>query len=541
MIQNIRDHMHGWISAVIVFLLVVMTALWGISSYFSGGVDNLVVAKVNDTEISREQFSIAYEQARRQLHNQLGVAFPLSSNQEILVKEQVLRNLISNTVLKQSSLAGNYRISTGQVNDYLTSIPDFQENNKFSLSKFQEIMNSSIYSAVDLLDLIETNLLIMQPKLGITVSAFALPYEVKTMIDLITQERNIKYVLLDKTSISGNVRAISKPEVLQYYKQNQSEFKTLEQVSIEYLELSLSDIMRNINPTKTAIRNYYNANIKNFVRVETVNKNKLTHVEPFAKVYTKVRDILIRQQAEEIMYNLRDKLADLAYEHPNSLEIAAHTLGLQVKTSALFTKDKGGQDISSIPKVRLASFSADVLNMHNNSDLIQINPEKIIVLRVKNHLLPTLLPINAVSQQIAAKLQNNIVQKQLEDYAHKVYVELQDQSSSEESVTTKYHLLWHDAGLVGRYNNKLASAILDSAFQLPNPALNKLKKNYGLVSLPNGYAVITVNNVKNNSKINDKQTKLFRKRLKASNAMIEYELYKQYLLNHAKIVLKSAS
>ena len=59
---------------------------------------------------------------------------------------------------------------------------------------------------------------------------------------------------------------------------------------------------------------------------------------------------------------------------------------LPIKTSELFTKDKAGKDISQFKKVRDTAFSNDVLNLQNNSDVIQFNPETVIVLRVKSHV-----------------------------------------------------------------------------------------------------------------------------------------------------------
>lgn len=537
MLQTIRDHMQGWIAGIIISVLTIIVALWGISSYFAAGVNHEAIATVNGTDISREKFTVAYEQARRQIHTQLGVSLPLPSSKELIIKEQVLQNLIETEVLQQSARANNYRIAQDQVHDYLTNIPDFQKNGKFSLSTFQEVMSASLYSALDLLDLIETNLLITQPKVGISVSSFALPHEVQEMIALMMQERHLSYLFIDQTELKNHLPELKPDAIMDYYKNNQAEFKTPEQVKIEYLQLSLPDIMRNIKPEVGAVKNYYNENIKNFVTVKVINNKKVTYVEPLAKIYPKVRDMLIRQQAEEVMYNLRDKLADLTYEHPNSLEPAARALDLQLKTSTLFTKDKGGTSIAALPKVRAAAFSVEVLNLHNNSDLLQINAENIVVLRIKQHLPSTLLPLKIVAKQIQARLKSQLLSKNLADYAQKIYTELNTQTKSATEISQQYHLSWHDVNFVGRYSNKLTNAILDCAFQLSDPKFNDHKINYGFVALPRGYAIVAVHEVRNSNIISKNQRDLFNKRLRASNAMMEYELYKRSLVHHTKIVL----
>jgi hypothetical protein len=101
MLQTIRDHTHGWIAGTIVSVLIFIFALWGISAYFTGGNTGAVLAKVNGAAISKERFSLAYEQARRQLQAQGGPA----AKQDPSLKNRVLDELIVTEALKQDSLA----------------------------------------------------------------------------------------------------------------------------------------------------------------------------------------------------------------------------------------------------------------------------------------------------------------------------------------------------------------------------------------------------------------------------------------------------
>ena len=116
-------------------------------------------------------------------------------------------------------------------------------------------------------------------------------------------------------------------------------------------------------------------------------------MQAFDAVKDKVKETYVHQHAEEKFAELRDQLADMTYEHPDSLQLASKTLNLPIITSELFTKEKAGKDISQYKKVRDTAFSNDVLNLQNNSDVIQLNPETVIVLRVKSHIASTLLPL----------------------------------------------------------------------------------------------------------------------------------------------------
>jgi peptidyl-prolyl cis-trans isomerase D len=610
-----------------------MFALWGINAYFTGGNAGTVVARVNGAEITKERFALAYDQARRQLQTQLGSNTPLTPKQESGLKERVLNDLILNEVLKQASLAANYRISSLQVDNYLESIPEFQDNGQFSLEKFQEVMASSMYTANDLMDLVRTTLLIVQPKLGVILTSIALPDEVNYTISLVNQERDLRYLVLTAASLANQkMPMISAEQIAAYYRDHQDEFKTPEQVSVDYVELSLKDVMNAVHPSPETLQNFYNENINNYSQpaqwklefilvpvASTAAKQDLvsaemkakallqrvrqgenfeklagqfsdpalqadlqswvtlnqlptafqkpvlaltkasplseliqadqgwvilkmvdmkeTQVQPFNQVKDKVNETIVHQQAEEKMAAMRDQLADLTYEHPDSLQSAAKTLGLAIKTTTLFTLDKGGPDISSNKKIRDAAFSNDVLSLQNNSDVLQLSPETAIVLRVKSHLPQTLLPLQSVSKQIEARLQQEQTKKQLSQLADNIFQKLQS-GASEDQVAQQYQLSWTAVGFIGRYSNKVASAILDRAFQLPHPQNQHGKSSYGVVQMPNGYAVIALHGVHDGVVKDKKQYDLFAEQVQNSEGLLEYELYKQSMMKTAKIVIE---
>jgi len=636
MLQTIRDHTQGWLAGTIVSVLILMFALWGISAYFTGGAASGIVAKVNGVAITKERFALSYEQARRHLQNQLGAGSPISSKQEANLKDRVLKELISTEALKQASIAQDYYISTLQIDNYLESIPEFQDNGHFSLAKFQEVMASSLYTASDLLDLIKTTLLIAQPKLGIMLTSIAFPDEINNTIALVNQERQFEYLNLTASALKDpKVLNVNQNQVTTYYKEHQNEFKTPEQVSIDYVELNLKDVLTSIHPSLEVLKNYYNENINSFTQpgqwklhfilipISDKSSNKTgeqrtaeaeakaqdilqkirqgedfekyakqytdaslqgdldgwlsvnqlptvlqkpvlglskanllagpirieqgfiilkltdiqeTQVQAFEQVKDKVSETIARQQAEEKFSSMRDQLADLTYEHPDTLMPAAKSLGLKVNPSGMFTPDKGGKDISANRKVREVAFSSDVLTSQNNSDVIQINPETAVVLRVKSHLPPALLPLNTVSKQIQDRLIADQAKNALSQLADEISQKMQ-KGSTQAEITQTYKLYWNKVDYIGRYSNKVPSAIIERAFQLPRTQNSKL--SFGVVQLPTGYAVIFLQGARDGVVRDQKQFDLFAEQIQNSQGVLEYELYKQSVMQKAKIKMES--
>lgn len=268
-----------------------------------------------------------------------------------------------------------------------------------------------------------------------------------------------------------------------------------------------------------------------------VSEIKEPQILPFDVAKAKVKELYVKHQVDEQFAELRDRLADLTYEHPDSLQYAAKTLNLSIKTSEFFTKEKGSnQDISQSSKVRNIAFSNDVLNLQNNSDVIQLNPETALVIHINSHLPSAILPLNIVSK----KIENTLKTKEADTRVQKFAEELRDKLQAgidPQQLASVNKLSWIKTGFLQRYSNKVDSAILDMAFRLPNPAESK-KVIYGLVKLPSGFALIALKGVKEGT-VDKKQYDIFAEQVQNSEGLLEYELYKLSLNKSAKIGLNS--
>src|SRR5436190_15041147 len=91
MLQSIRDRTQGWIAGIIISLLILSFALWGVHSYFMGGAVNTTVAEVDGTEITKGQLAVAYERLRRQVQTQLNSNDQINANTDAGLKDRALQ------------------------------------------------------------------------------------------------------------------------------------------------------------------------------------------------------------------------------------------------------------------------------------------------------------------------------------------------------------------------------------------------------------------------------------------------------------------
>ena len=534
MLQSIREHTHGWIAGIIVSLLILSFALWGIHSYIGGGANDNIVATVNGVQITKSQLGVEYDRLRRQMQMQGTVNTGLSEQK---LKEQALQTLVNTQVLSQASQSENYFVSTNQIDNFLESMPEFQVDGVFSMARFQQALSTTLFTARDFFDLIKTSLLIDQPRLGLLMTSFSLPNEVDGAIALVEQQRNIRYLVIPKQYFLNKPIVITDEAIRQYYAQHQNDFKSPEQVSIEYITLSLADVVKTIQPSENAMKDYYRENANAFV--EANSNSKVSKQLPYDSVKAKIKDKLIQQQAEEKFADLREKLANVTYEHPESLVQASKALSLPVQSSGLFSRDSAStkEGVANNSKVRDIAFSNEVLNLQNNSDVIALAPDQVVVIRVKSHQPASLLALDVVKQNIIDRLKQDAIENQLRKMAQNVVAQLQRGSMTADAVASQYHLSWVRSGWVGRHASTVNPAVLDLAFEMPRPKSNN-KESYASTKLTEGYAIVALSAIqpgKIDQKANSQQYQAYSDQIQNANGSLEYALYQNSLTERAKI------
>lgn len=129
--------------------------------------------------------------------------------------------------------------------------------------------------------------------------------------------------------------------------------------------------------------------------------------EPQGRTFAEARDQVAQDfkeaEAERFYLEQADRLVNLTYENPGSLDPAAEALDTEIRTAGPFTRE-GGEGIASEDEVVEAAFSDLVLEDRVNSDPVDLGPNHIVVLRAVEHLEPRLRPLEDVENRIRETL-----------------------------------------------------------------------------------------------------------------------------------------
>ncbi len=193
----------------------------------------------------------------------------------------------------------------------------------------------------------------------------------------------------------------------------------------------------------------------------------------FAAVKDNIKAMLVKQKAQQIISNMTDQLANLTYTNPDSLQPAASALKVKIQETPLFSKRGTKMGLTSSPNVVEAAFSKDVMGGGNNSNPITLKDGAVVVLRVKQHVKSTVIPLKTVKRKIHETLLTKMAQAKAALLANEIQTELA-KGVTANTVASKNQLAWVDLDNVGRTDKNIPPAILKAAFTLAPQKNNNL-------------------------------------------------------------------
>lgn len=172
-------------------------------------------------------------------------------------------------------------------------------------------------------------------------------------------------------------------------------------------------------------------------------------------------------QVERRFVEVSRDLANMAYE---SLDLAepASALGLEITTHEAISRD-GGEGLTANPRVIQAAFSDEVLQDGLNSELIELDADTAVVLRVKEHLRPSQRPLQEVAADIELLLARRQASEQVREQAEALTAGLRQGELDSAAVAADLVSEWREYEAVRRSSTQLPAALLREIFAMPAP------------------------------------------------------------------------
>ncbi|MDW3095137.1 MAG: SurA N-terminal domain-containing protein [Gammaproteobacteria bacterium] len=271
MLMQIRERASGIIAYIIIGLIAIPFAFWGIHEYL-GGPDDQKVAVVNDEEIVKRAFDAQVQDQRRYLKSILGSSFDSVYSDESKLKQSVLDSLIQNALLSDEINDAGYRISDNKLTERIQAVPQFQNAGRFDSARYEQLLTSQRRSPVEFENQLRLEEAINQYQGSAVYSSFLPSEDKKKYSALKQQKRNFDYFLINADENSVEV---TDKEIDDYYQSNKQSFKTLQRVKLEYLEVKQKDIGDALTFTEDEIQSSYDDDPG---RYQTPELRKASHI-----------------------------------------------------------------------------------------------------------------------------------------------------------------------------------------------------------------------------------------------------------------------
>ena len=214
-------------------------------------------------------------------------------------------------------------------------------------------------------------------------------------------------------------------------------------------------------------------------------------VPSLASLKDKLERDLKTRQVEQRFVEASKQLEDAAFE-ASDLAQPAQELGLTVQTSEPFGRE-GGEGLSANRQIVQAAFSPEVLEEGSNSAALELDPETVVVLRVREHRKAERLPFEQVAGEIRQQLRQERAAGAVQEKGERLLADLRQGKTPVELAGAAQ--TWKVVEAANRAQEGVEPVVLQTLFRMPKPEAAD-KPQYAGVTLPGGdYALVRLSGV----------------------------------------------
>ncbi|MEY3932491.1 MAG: hypothetical protein RL426_137 [Pseudomonadota bacterium] len=519
MLDKFRSYAQTKAAQVILALVLIPFALFGIDSYLNQAGNNLSIAKVDGYKIALPEYNRAIENVRNRMMSE-GKKVDPAMFDSFEFKESVVDGLITKQLINNDIKKSQFKITDQQLSQYIIGMPDFQKDGKFSQELYDKVLQNNQLNPKKFEESIRNDLLIQQVRDGLQKLTFIPPNNLTETLKATSQQREVT-VAEFKTKEYMAKANISEKDMQTFYDQNKSKFLAPEQVKAEFVVFSLTSILPSIAVSEDEVKAFYKTNADKY---QNQQQREASHILIAAsKNAAPAEKAKAKAKAEDVLGQIK--------KNPKQFE------ELATKYSQDPESAKKGGDLGAFGRgMMVKPFDDAVFSMKVNeiSGIVESDFGYHIIKLTK--VIGEGGGFDAIKPQIKAELIYQKAQDKYaalaEDFSNKVY----EQSSSLDVVSKKFNLPIQKTDWISRNES-------DKFFK--NEALmNALYSKESIKDRRNTEAIeVTPNNLISARVVDYKaqSTKPFAEVKKSIEDYLKFEAAKKLVATEGEAALKSVA
>lgn len=239
MLQNIRSGTKGPVFKVIIGLIVLSFALFGVESILLGGSDDSV-AEINGEKVSVFEVQQAVARQKQSLAELLGDNFRPELFDEQQLTQQALQGIIATRLQQQWAASWSLTASDKLLGELVASIPSFQIDGVFSPELYTQSLAMAGFTPLSFKEALKSDEMVRQLTVGLLDSELTTPLESDVLALVNGEQRSVRYAMIPRGKVTDQV-VVSESDIVQYFEANADVFTSEERVSVNYLHLKSDD------------------------------------------------------------------------------------------------------------------------------------------------------------------------------------------------------------------------------------------------------------------------------------------------------------
>ncbi len=319
MLEKFRVMSQTWVAKVILALITIPFALFGLEYYFrqsSGGADT--VAKVDGYAITQAEFA---ENLRNQLERMQAGLRDARIDPAALETPELRREALAGLVNRHllAAYADRVRLTVPDnllVNE-ISQVEAFQDDGKFSQARYEEILRSRGLTPAVFESRLRDDLKVQLVQESLATTQWVPQVAVDAFLTLNDQTRELSVAEIPLSAFLGQVK-IDDSTIRQYYDAHQDRFTVPERVKVQYLVLATDPLAQDVVVTPEEIAKAY-SDPANQARWSGAETRRASHI--LITVPPKASDAqrsAAREQAQKLLEQVQahpDQFAALAKQY----------------------------------------------------------------------------------------------------------------------------------------------------------------------------------------------------------------------------------
>jgi len=267
MLQQLRVASKSWVASVIIGILVLAFALWGVADIFRGGPDN-VVADVGGTSITDTEFDLQLKTELRQISAQTRTELTMEQAKAIGLDKTVLDTVISRTALDEQAKKLGLIASQQTVETQIKTADAFRgADGAFDFARFAQALRDSnmteqMFVAATGKDIARAQLLD-----ALTDGVAAPPGLARLLYDFVSEERVAEYLIVTPEE-AGQVPEPTQAELEAFHKAHGTQFSSPEYRALDYVQIAPDQVSGEIQVSDADLKAEFDANKATYEKAE---------------------------------------------------------------------------------------------------------------------------------------------------------------------------------------------------------------------------------------------------------------------------------